>query len=150
MGPNLWLSPTSFFRWVLALLLLANWTVAQSSLDKGTPAESKPGTSTPSTYAPDKLETVNLANGNLSMNVPLVNIGGRGSASLTIGLFYNSKAWSTEHEKKKPEPTLRELRFHTSIIIMPGTTRDRWRLQIARHLAEVGPYRLAQRLRYDE
>src|ERR1044071_4913702 len=98
---NLWSTATSVFRWVLVLLLLANGNVAQSSLDKGTPAESKPGTSTASTYAPDKLEIVNLANGNLSMNLPLVNIGGRGSASLTIGLFYNSKVWSTEHEKEE-------------------------------------------------
>jgi YD repeat-containing protein len=87
-------------RIVLVLLLCVGWTVAQSSLDKGTPAESKPGTSTPSTYAPDKLETVNLGNGNLSMNLPLVSIGGRGSAAFTLGLSYNSKVWSTQHEKE--------------------------------------------------
>jgi RHS repeat-associated protein len=85
---------------VLFVLSCAIWTAAQSSLDKGTPAESKPGTSTPSTYAPDKLETVNLANGNLSMNLPLVSIGGRGSASFTLALSYNSKIWSTQHDKE--------------------------------------------------
>ena len=90
----------SVVRIVLVFLLCLGSTLAQSSLDKGTPAESKPGTSTPSTYAPDKLETVNLANGNLSMNLPLVSIGGRGSGSLTLGLSYNSKVWSTEHQKE--------------------------------------------------
>jgi RHS repeat-associated protein len=72
-------------------------TFAQSSFDKGTPAESKGGTGSASTYAMDKIETVNLANGNLSISIPLVTIGGRGSAAYTLVLSYNSKVWSGEH-----------------------------------------------------
>jgi RHS repeat-associated protein len=75
-------------------------TFAQSSFDKGTPAESKGGTGSASTYAMDKIETVNLANGNLSINIPLVTIGGRGSAAYTLALSYNSKVWSGEHTRE--------------------------------------------------
>lgn len=82
------------------VLLFAICAFAQDSNRLGTPAESKGGVSTVSSYAPDKLETVNLANGNLSINLPLVRIGGRGSAALTIMLSYNSKLWSGETQKQ--------------------------------------------------
>ena len=72
--------------------------MAQNANDIGTPAESKPGQSTASTYAMDKIETVNLANGNMSLHIPLVTIGGRGSASYTIALSYNSKLWGSQHD----------------------------------------------------
>ncbi|MDT7540601.1 MAG: hypothetical protein QOE33_505 [Acidobacteriota bacterium] len=82
-----------------ALTLLAATALAQNSFDHGTPTESKGGTSTASTYAPDKLETVNLANGNLAINLPLATVGGRGSTSFTVLLSYNSKLWSTQHDQ---------------------------------------------------
>lgn len=78
---------------------LSALALAQGAYDSGTPAESKAGASTASTYAADKIETVNLANGNLSMNVPLASVGGRGSAGFTLALSYNSKLWSSEHER---------------------------------------------------
>ncbi|HEV8427566.1 MAG TPA: discoidin domain-containing protein [Pyrinomonadaceae bacterium] len=74
---------------------------AQNSSANGVPAESKPGQSTVSTYARDKIETVNLANGNFSMSIPLATIGGRGSAAFTLALTYNSKVWSSQLD---PEP----------------------------------------------
>ncbi|HEX8117963.1 MAG TPA: hypothetical protein VF521_11885, partial [Pyrinomonadaceae bacterium] len=84
----------------LGLLLLA-WLTApaaaqdsQSSYDKGTPPEAKAGQASASTYSADKLEVVNLANGNLSMVLPLATLGGRGSASYAVALSYNSKVWS--------------------------------------------------------
>jgi hypothetical protein len=83
---------------VSLLLASASMTAtAQGSHDGGTPAESKGGTAAASTYAPDKLETVNLANGNLSLSLPLATIGGRGSASFAVTLSYNSKVWSSYH-----------------------------------------------------
>lgn len=89
-----------------AVLLLAPAPVsAQSSHDGGTPAESKGGTSSSSTYAPDKLETVNLANGNLSMSLPLITVGGRGSAPFAVTLSYNSKVWSSFH---KQDPAIKQ------------------------------------------
>src|SRR5690348_2864883 len=47
-------------------------------------------------FAQDKIETVNLANGNLSVHIPLVTVGGRGAASYTVALAYNSKLWTGE------------------------------------------------------
>ena len=84
---------------VITVFALASYANAQNSNDRGTPADSKKGQSTQSTYARDKIETVNLANGNLSLSIPLATVGGRGSASFTIALSYNSKVWSTESER---------------------------------------------------
>ena len=80
-----------------AILLGSIPAAAQNAYDKGTPAESKGGLSGISTYAQDKVETINLANGNLSMQFPLATIGGRGGAAYTVALSYNSKLWSAEH-----------------------------------------------------
>src|SRR5205085_1108168 len=94
--------PAASARLLAFCLLLACTSLsvmAQGSHDGGTPAESKGGTAAASTYAPDKLETVNLANGNLSINLPLVTMGGRGSASFTVALSYNSKVWSSFHSQ---------------------------------------------------
>jgi RHS repeat-associated protein len=86
---------------VCLLLACASLTAtAQNSSDRGTPAESKPGQSTASTYARDKIETVNLANGNLSLAIPLAAVGGRGSASFPITLSYNSKVWTAQHDRE--------------------------------------------------
>lgn len=96
-------------RLLAACLLLACASLtaaAQGSHDGGTPAESKGGTAAASTYAPDKLETVNLANGNLSMSLPLATVGGRGSASFAVTLSYNSKVWSSFH---KQDPAVKNL-----------------------------------------
>ncbi len=88
------------FGIVITLFALATSAIAQNSNAMGTPAESKPGQSTASTYARDKIETVNLANGNFSLSIPLATVGGRGSASYTIALSYNSKVWSTQLDRE--------------------------------------------------
>ena len=94
------LSPTC--RTLLAIIILfsglsrADAQSSQHSSARGVPAESKTGQSTPSTYARDKIETVNLANGNFTMSIPLATVGGRGSAAFTIALTYNSKVWSSQ------------------------------------------------------
>src|SRR6266566_9849979 len=85
---------------VVTVLALASHASAQSSNAMGTPAESKAGQSAVSTYARDKIETVNLANGNFSMSIPLATIGGRGSASYTVALSYNSKVWSARQDRE--------------------------------------------------
>jgi len=73
---------------------------AQNSNARGVPAESKTGQSTTSTYARDKIETVNLANGNFTMSIPLATVGGRGSAAFTIALTYNSKVWTSQLDRE--------------------------------------------------
>src|SRR5712692_3987858 len=83
---------------VLVLLIASSSALGQNSYDNGTPAASKAGQSTASTYAMDKIETVNLANGNMSVHIPLVTIGGRGSAGYTLARSYNSKLWSAQHD----------------------------------------------------
>jgi RHS repeat-associated protein len=91
----------SFIRLALFIVCLTGsgaLVTAQNSNDRGTPADSKIGQSGPSTYARDKIETTNLANGNLSLSIPLATIGGRGSASFTIALSYNSKIWSVQSD----------------------------------------------------
>jgi hypothetical protein len=80
-------------------LLLSNAggpALAQNSSSRGVPAESRQGQSGASTYARDKIETVNLANGNFTMSIPLATVGGRGSAAFRIALTYNSKVWTSQ------------------------------------------------------
>src|SRR5437870_7765807 len=72
--------------------------VAQDSAHRGTPADSKTGQAGVSTYARDKIESVNLANRNFSLAIPLATVGGRGSASYTITLAYNSKIWTKRRD----------------------------------------------------
>ena len=147
---------TSFFSSRLKSIRLAVFIIcatavspaalAQNSNDRGTPVDSKKGQSTPSTYARDKIETVNLANGNLSLSIPLATVGGRGSASFTITLSYNSKVWSTQsdgngmfttggamgtlrniysaiYDRQRPEdyePYMRKLGGGWSLMVSPG------------------------------
>ncbi len=84
----------------LMLISFSAILLAQSANRLGTQAENKGGVSWSSTFATDKIETVNLANGNLSINLPLVTIGGRGSAALTVMLSYNSKVWTGETQSE--------------------------------------------------
>jgi hypothetical protein len=87
-------------RLFIVLAFSASPVLSQSnSFDSGTPAESRSGLLTHSSYAQDKIESVNLANGNLSVNIPIVTIGGRGSATYTVSLSYNSKLWTSQSGK---------------------------------------------------
>src|ERR1700686_16116 len=89
---------------MLGLGLASRAALAQNAYDRGTPAESKGGQSSLSTYAQDKIETVNLANLNLNLHIPLVAMGGRGSASYTVALTYNSKVWAGNHVREDQTP----------------------------------------------
>jgi hypothetical protein len=48
----------------------------------------------------DKIENVNLANGNFSLAIPLTTIGGRGTASFNVTLAYNRKVWSSQADRE--------------------------------------------------
>jgi len=71
---------------LLAVILTANTIViAQSILDGGTPVGVAPG-SPAGAYALSDFESVNLFSGNLNFTLPLLKIGGRGSAQGAIML----------------------------------------------------------------
>ncbi len=80
-------------RIFVTVFFLSAFAAAQNGDRLGTPAENKGGVSWSSSYATDKIETVNMTNGNLTIQLPLVSIGGRGSAGVTVMLSYNSKLW---------------------------------------------------------
>jgi len=82
----------------LTLMLANNAALAQNPYDTGTPVEARGGASWFSAYAPDKLENVNLANGNFMTNIPLATVGARGSASYTVTLSHHSKLWTSRHQ----------------------------------------------------
>jgi hypothetical protein len=72
----------------LATLLFINSAHAQtftSVTDGSTPSALTPGAPAGS-YAVSGFENVNLYNGNLNFALPMVHIGGRGAADLTIFL----------------------------------------------------------------
>lgn len=85
----------------IGMLVIANTVLGGGGFDLGTPAESKGGFSGLASFAQDKIETVSLTNGNLNVHIPLVTIGGRGSASFTIALNQNNKLWSAHTEVER-------------------------------------------------
>src|ERR1051325_6524225 len=78
----------------LLLVLAAGSTRAQSSTDGTTPTALAPG-SPAGSYSLSGFEDVNLFNGNLNFNLPLVGIKGRGSAGHTMTLAIDRR-WSIE------------------------------------------------------
>jgi RHS repeat-associated protein len=62
--------------------------------DRGTQPQLANGVSSFGSYISSDIGTVNLANGSLSINLPLGGVGGRGF-SLPLTLNYSSKVWST-------------------------------------------------------
>jgi RHS repeat-associated protein len=87
-------SPLIAFTVLLLALTTANYASAQSSLNGATPLGLAPG-SPAGSYALGGFDTVNLFNGNLSINLPLVSVGGRGGAGTNIGLPIDQK-WIVE------------------------------------------------------
>lgn len=82
------------------LLLLSLATGAQTTTtshsDIATPGGLAAGSPT-GAYKLSGFENVNLYNGNLDFHLPLIAIGGRGSAAFPITLSLNTKRWHVEH-----------------------------------------------------
>ena len=95
-----WSVMVRFSQLVLCVSLMNSIIAAQNPYDRGTPAEAKAGLAGLTAYAPDKVETVNLANGALNVNIPLASAGGRGSASFTIALSYHNKMWASRYNRE--------------------------------------------------
>jgi RHS repeat-associated protein len=84
--------------------LTATSVYAQNSPTNGTtPTGLAPGAPTGS-YSLSGFENVNLFNGNLNFSLPLLKVGGRGSAQTGINLTLDSIHWTVEHEPGSGEP----------------------------------------------
>src|ERR1700752_299276 len=77
---------------LLAFTAQAQTTTTKTATDQVTPANLQAG-SPEGSYDLSAFENVNLFNGNLNFALPLVHIGGRGSAGYTMTLALNTKTW---------------------------------------------------------
>ena len=85
----------SFLEFSFCLRSLVSGVNAQTSnTDGATPAGLSPGAPAGS-YSLTGFENVNLYNGNLNVSLPLLSVGGRGSAGYTITLLIEQK-WRVE------------------------------------------------------
>src|ERR1051325_4028364 len=80
---------------IFIITLLSSGASAQTSnTDDATPAGLSPGAPSGS-YSLSDFENVNLYNGNLNVSLPLLPVGGRGSAGYTATLLIEQK-WRVE------------------------------------------------------
>lgn len=100
------LNVVSSLRWSAALLSTLLLTLAAQAqtttstvTDGRTPSGMQAGAPAGS-YALSDFDNVNLYNGNLSFRLPLMKIGGRGSAQSTVILALNLKSWHVKHVHK--------------------------------------------------
>src|ERR1043166_2742536 len=92
-------------RLLLLTVLLAGAARAQTTTsttsvtDGRTPSGLQPG-SPAGSYELSGFDNVNLYNGNLSFHLPLLRVGGRGSAGYAMMLALNLKSWHVKHTHK--------------------------------------------------
>src|ERR1043166_564361 len=92
-------------RLLLLTVLLAGAARAQTTTsttsvtDGRTPSGLQPG-SPAGSYELSGFDNVNLYNGNLSFHLPLLKVGGRGSAGSALMLALNLKSWHVKHTHK--------------------------------------------------
>jgi RHS repeat-associated protein len=91
------------FATLTLILLFASAARAQttttSNTDGRTPSGMQGGSPSGS-YALGGFDNVNLYNGNLDFRLPLMKVGGRGSAQMAITLALNLKSWHVKHVHK--------------------------------------------------
>ena len=79
------------------LIVLSAWSIeAQTATDGKTPLGMTPGSPSGS-YELSGFDNVNLYNGNLNFQLPLLGIGGRGDAQMALLLALNLKGWRVLH-----------------------------------------------------
>jgi RHS repeat-associated protein len=81
---------------VMMLFVLTNSINGQTATDGRTPLGIAPG-SPAGSYALSGLDNVNLYNGNLDFQLPLLGISGRGEAQMNLLLSLNLKGWRVLH-----------------------------------------------------
>jgi RHS repeat-associated protein len=96
-------------------VVVAAQTRSTTASDSTTPAGLAAGASAGS-YALSGLENINIYNGNLNFHLPLVHVGGRGSAGYTMMLALNSKKWSVKHTQNSTSETWTPTTFSWSHI----------------------------------
>ena len=104
------LSRSAFLSYTLTVLLALvvfqgishgqTVTTTTSVTDGRTPSGLQPG-GPAGAYPLSDFENVNLYNGNLNFRLPLLHVGGRGSAQMTIMLALNLKSWHIKHIHKQ-------------------------------------------------
>jgi hypothetical protein len=94
---------------VILMLATTDMTSAQTNTtDRNTASGIATGSSS---YALGGFDNINLFNGNLNFKLPLLVVGGRGGAEVSMHLALNTKRWRVKHTLK----------------IMPdGNELDRW------------------------
>ena len=100
---------------IIILLLATTCSIdAQTtSTDRNTASGIATGASS---YALSGFDNINLFNGNLNYKLPLLTVGGRGDAQISMNLALNSKRWRVKHFLKVM-PDGNEL-----LIVLPLTT----------------------------
>jgi len=106
---------------VILMLATACVTSAQTNTtDRNTASGIATGSSS---YALGGLDNINLFNGNLNFKLPLLVVGGRGGAEVSMNLAFNTKRWRVKHTLK----------------IMPdGNELDRWSPRFDSWTGDVG------------
>ena len=87
----------------LALLIATIATNAQNSTTSATDGRTPSGIQAGSpagSYELSGFDNINLFNGNLNFRMPLVGVGGRGSAAFAMMLALNLKSWHVKHFHK--------------------------------------------------
>ena len=86
-----------FLPTILLLILLVGSASAQTShaTDGTTPLGLTPGSPSGS-YALNGFDNINLFNGNSNITLPMLHVGGRGGAQMTMMLALNTKHWHME------------------------------------------------------
>ncbi|MGB9182070.1 MAG: hypothetical protein WCB68_22770, partial [Pyrinomonadaceae bacterium] len=81
---------------LLTLCLPLMSAIAQDSKGNGTHAPGTAPGAPAGSYTLSGFESVNLFNGNLNIHLPLLQVGGRGSAQMTVMLSFDSRNWEVE------------------------------------------------------
>ena len=77
---------------MFSIAVSAQTTITKAGTDQMTPSNLAAGTPA-GTYALSGFDSISLFNGNLNFRLPLLAIGGRGSAGYTMMLSLNTKSW---------------------------------------------------------
>lgn len=97
-------STISLFQMLLLVMSLAGTVGAQttSTVDFNSPRAMEPG-SPAGAYSLSDLESIDIYSGRLSVSIPLLEIGGRGSRRLTIPLEIDGPGWMVLRNKTGPD-----------------------------------------------